>query len=277
VRLSQCLAIFHRHHLKFATVGRLAHEVVQWLCAPDTSVDYADALRRRVNNTGSWLIRGEQYGQWKCNSDSLLWIYGTVGFGKTILSSTIVEDLLRHCESGPGIAVAYFYFKLDDVSKKNTTGMLRSLMKQLFERGGGRSHALTKLFGKGNQQPTSSQLLSTLHDMVLEFGHTYIVLDALDECEKRHDLFEVLEEMGRWKSNIHLVCTSRDEKDIKDSIHPIEMAQNHIKLSAAVLKDDIRTCIRERLQTDRGLKRWRGHPKVRTEIENSLTEKSDGM
>jgi Cdc6-like AAA superfamily ATPase len=278
VRLSQSLAIFHRHHLKSSTVGQLAHDVVQWLCAPDTSVDYADALQRRVNNTGSWLICGNEYGQWKCNSDSLLWIYGTAGSGKTILSSTVVEDLLRHCESGPGIAVAYFYFKLDDVSKKNNTGMLRSLVKQLFERGNGESQALTKLFGKGNQRPTSSQLLSTLHDMMLEFTDTYIVLDALDECEERDDLFKALEEMGSWKTaNIRLLCTSRDEKDIKDSIELIPMAHHHIKLSAAVTKDDIRTYIRERLRTDRTLRRWRGHPKVQEEIEISLVEKSDGM
>jgi Cdc6-like AAA superfamily ATPase len=278
VRKSQRLIVFNGHSLKYGIVGRYSDDIVQWLCAPDTSVDYADALQRRVSNTGTWLTCGRQYAQWKCSTDSLLWIYGTAGCGKTILSSTVVEDLLRHCGPDPGLAVAYFYFKLDDASKKNHTGMLRSLIKQLFERGNGESQALKKLFGKGNHQPTSSQLLSTLYDMASEFGHTYIILDALDECEERDDLFRVLEEMGRWKTaNVNLLCTSRDEKDIKDSIESIGMAQHHVKLSAAVTKDDIRTYIRERLRTDRALKRWRGHPKVQEEIENSLTKKSDGM
>lgn len=231
-----------------------------------------------MKNTGSWLICGKQYNQWKCFSRSLFWIHGTAGCGKTILSSTIVEDLLLHCGSDPNLVVAYFYFKMDDVSKRNHTGLLRSLIKQVFERSNRSSQALTQLFGKGDQQPTSSQLLSTLYNMVSEFGHTYIVLDALDECEERDDLFEVLEEMGRWEGvNIHLLLTSRDEKDIKDSIESIDMNQDHIKLSAAVTKEDIRTYIRERLKTDRALKRWRAHPEVQQEIENSLTEKSDGM
>lgn len=185
---------------------------------------------------------------------------------------------MLHCGSDPNLVVAYFYFKMDDVSKRNHTGLLRSLIKQVFERSNRSSQALTQLFGKGDQQPTSSQLLSTLYNMVSEFGHTYIVLDALDECEERDDLFEVLEEMGRWEGvNIHLLLTSRDEKDIKDSIESIDMNQDHIKLSAAVTKEDIRTYIRERLKTDRALKRWRAHPEVQQEIENSLTEKSDGM
>lgn len=167
---------------------------------------------------------------------------------------------------------------MDDVSKRSHTGLLRSLIKQLFERSNRNSQALTQLFGKGDQQPTSNQLLSTLYNMVSEFGHTYIVLDALDECEERDHLFEVLEEMGRWEDvNIHLLLTSRDEKDIKDSLESIDMNQDHIKLSAAVTKEDIRTYIRERLKTDRALKRWRGHPEVQGEIEKSLTEKSDGM
>ncbi|KAL1962468.1 hypothetical protein VTN77DRAFT_9669 [Rasamsonia byssochlamydoides] len=256
---------------------RDADDIVQWLSAPDPSVDYTDALQRRVSNTGSWLICGKQYSQWKCCPGSLLWIHGTAGCGKTILSSTVIEDLLCHCGSDLNLAVAYFYFKLDDVSKRNHTGMLRSLIKQLFERSNRNSQALTELFDKRNQ-PTSSQLLSTLHDMISDFGRTYIVLDALDECEEREDLFEVLEEIGRWKAvNIHVLLTSRDEKDIKDSIEPICMTQDHIKLSAAVTKEDIRTYIRERLRTDRALKRWRTHPKVQEEIESSLTEKSDGM
>lgn len=193
----------------------------------------------------------------------------------------MVEDVLQHCGSGTKHAVAYFYFKADDASKKTRTGMLRALIKQLFEQGNRESQALKRL-SKSQQQPTVSLLLSTLKDMVSEFDEIFFILDALDECEEHSDLLDDLEEMYKWKTeNLHTLVTSRDEEGIKDSIknsiEPLCKNYGEIPISAALVKEDIRAYVRERLRTDKGLKRFRDQPKVQEEIEKILTEKSDGM
>jgi hypothetical protein len=46
-----------------------------------------------------------------------LWLYGIPGCGKTILSSTIIEDVLYHYHD-PTMAVIYFYFDFNDVEKQ---------------------------------------------------------------------------------------------------------------------------------------------------------------
>jgi hypothetical protein len=59
-----------------------------------------------------------------------LWLYGIPGCGKTILSSTIIEDVLYHYHD-PTMAVIYFYFDFNDVEKQQYEKMLRSLITQL--------------------------------------------------------------------------------------------------------------------------------------------------
>ncbi|QGA21503.1 hypothetical protein EYB26_009214 [Talaromyces marneffei] len=252
--------------------------IVKWLAAPDSSVDHTHALRLKTKNTGTWLIQDKKYKDWKDNSGSLLWIYGIAGCGKTILTSTIVEDLLKSTELDMSLAVAYFYFKGDDKDKRTLSGMLRSLLKQLFNHGKRTSDVLPEIFGNGNQQPSSEQLLSSLGNISREFNDVFFVLDALDECEELETIFDVLEEMEKWtESKVHLVFTSRETKDIKEFVDGLEMNKSMIRLSAALVKQDIRMYIRDRLRTDRNLKRWRSHPKVQEEIEDSLVENSDGM
>jgi Cdc6-like AAA superfamily ATPase len=259
-------------------LGEQGERIVKWLAAPDSAVDYTHALRLKTRNTGTWLIQNEKYKDWKRSSGSLLWIYGIAGCGKTILSSTIGEDLLSTSELDMSLAVAYFYFKGDDKDKRTSSGMLRSLLRQLFDRGKRTSDVLPEIYGNGNQQPSSEQLLSSLGNISREFRDVFIVLDALDECEELETVFDILEDMERWTdSNVHVVFTSRETKDIKEFVDGLEINKSMIRLSAAVVKQDIRMYIRDRLRTDRNLKRWRNHPKVQEEIEDSLVDKSDGM
>lgn len=236
------------------------------------------ALKGKTPNTGTWLLEYQQYKEWKMDPGSLFCIYGTAGSGKTILSSTIVEDMLDHVSLNMNLATAYFYFKADDIAKRTSEGMLRSLLKQLFDRGNRSSEAMTKLFEEKNKQPSVSQLLSTFIDIIFEFGHVFIVLDALDECQDLSDFFDMIEEINtRAGSTVHFLFTSRDIKNIKEFADGMQCNSSSIKLSASVVRQDIRTYIRDRLRTDRTLKRWRNYPKVQEEIENSLIEKSDGM
>ncbi|KAL1881602.1 hypothetical protein Plec18167_003199 [Paecilomyces lecythidis] len=157
--------------------------------------------------------------------------------------------------------------------------MLRSLVRQLFEQSGYESEPLKRLhLAINKKQPTARQLLSTMKDMAAEFDETFFILDALDECEERHDLLEDLEQMHQWKTaNIHIFATSREEEDIKYSLEPLCISNGSIAVSAELVRGDIGALIRDRLQKSRGLGRWRNQPAVREEIETALIERADGM
>ncbi|GAD92851.1 ankyrin repeat and socs box protein, putative [Paecilomyces variotii No. 5] len=253
--------------------------ILRWLSAPDESIDRSDALQRRLDRTGTWLIEQRVYDDWKTIPGSFTWLHGIPGCGKTILTSTVVEDIREYCGRKHRCAVAYFYFKANDSSKNARISMLRSLMKQLFEQNDYRSEALKSLHKAVNkQQPTARQLLSTMKDMAAEFDETFLILDALDECEDRHDLLEDLEQMYQWKMpNIHIFSTSREEEDIKYTLGPLCISNGSIAVSADLVRGDIGALIRDRLQKSKGLGRWRNQPAVREEIEAALIERADGM
>ena len=125
------------------------------------------------------------YIQWKTQQNSTLWLYGIPGCGKTILSSTIIEDLEKTL---PPSTLLYFYFDFSDNHKQKLDSMVRSLISQLYYKSKNAQKQLDSLFSScedGNRQPTHESLCQVLLHMVDSLEHTYIVLDALDECSTR--------------------------------------------------------------------------------------------
>ena len=107
---------------------------------------------------------------------------------------------------------------------------------------------------------------------------TYLILDALDECVERSELLINLERIMSWEdANLHILVTSRREQDIEDALTPLIEAKDQIGIQSALVNADIRVYIRDRLQIDRKLKRWKNNPKVQLEIEDELMKKACGM
>lgn len=139
--------------------------ICQWLTAPDPSFNYNRALKYRHVNTGGWFLETNIYLKWSSESGSLLWLYGIPGCGKTILSSTIIQNTVEYCRSRASSVVLYFYFDFNDIEKQLHEKMIRSLVLQLFLERAGTSQALESLFSScmdGQHQPTSQTLLGTL-------------------------------------------------------------------------------------------------------------------
>ena len=117
-----------------------------------------------------------------------------------------------------------------------------------------------------------------MQQMIQEFDETFIVLNALDECNKRQELLITLEEIARWRTGkLHILATSRIEQDIAVSLEALVQDQGISHIQNALVNNDIRIYVRERLQTYRGLERWQNRPEVQFEIETTLMSKADGM
>jgi NACHT domain len=256
-------------------------KIHRWLSAPDPSSNHNEARKEWRATTGEWFIGSRQFTDWKSKPDSFLWLHGIPGCGKTVLCSTIIEDVLQHTHCNPAVALVYFYFDFNDIGKQRYENMIRSLITQLSTQGPSRSEALETLFSScmnGIRQPTSSALLTTLQKMIQETDETFIILDALDECEERSRLLGIIEEMAGWGfKKSHVLVTSRREKDIEEVFEPLLNDKQMICCQSTLINSDIRIYVHERLQTDHSLKRWQNLPKVQEEIETALLSKADGM
>lgn len=178
------------------------------------------------------------------------------------------------------IGVAYFYFDFNNYDQQYCDTMLRSLVSQLWLQSRGDGNPVDALYsacGSGASQPSSNMLKNALKDLVQNSVDTFILLDALDECKERQRLMPIIEEMAKWKvPSLHMLFTSRKEKDIEESLSTILDEEQQICIQSALVADDIRKYVRSRIRSDRDLRKWQ-KPEVQTEIETVLTEKAGGM
>lgn len=82
----------------------------RWVSSVDYAQEQKDASKERTEGTGKWLLRHEQNCDWSTsNASQILWLHGDLGTGKTMLVSTIIDDLLELTRRSKDQALAYFY------------------------------------------------------------------------------------------------------------------------------------------------------------------------
>jgi Cdc6-like AAA superfamily ATPase len=160
-------------------------KIERWLLPPDPSTNYNKALEQRQEGSGLWFLQSDAFSTWKKTKNSFLWLHGIPGCGKTILSSTIIEELER---TAPRQSLLYFYFDFSDTHKQTLGSMVRSLVSQLYYNHEQTAQQLDSLFSScqnGCQQPTGESLCKLLLQEIGQFKEVWIVLDALDECRTK--------------------------------------------------------------------------------------------
>jgi len=258
-------------------------KIERWLSPPDPSMNYNKALKQRQKGTGLWFLQSDVFTKWKIEQNSFLWLYGIPGCGKTILSSTIIEDLERTL---PHWSLLYFYFDFSNTSKYTLESMIRALTSQLYYRHVETSQRLESLLSScedGHRQPTSESLCNVFLQMIEQTKELWIVLDALDECSTRRGpptegiLSWIREVINSKQRNVHLLVTSRPEQDIESEIIEFAHSDKIVPIQSSLVGDDIRAYVHTRVREGDGLKRWRSQPEVQIEIETQLTDKAGGM
>lgn len=259
----------------------ILQNIEEWLQPADPSSNHQQALKKRQHNTGLWLLEGELYQQWKSSPQSFIWLHGIPGSGKTILSSTLIDDVTNFTRDKSGTVVAYFYFDFNDVHKQRAESLLKSLISQLSQKMNDVSPELDDLFAQsknGRGDPSLETLLKVLQQLLREFSHAYLVIDALDECSQRDELMGILATIARWNlKNTHMVVASRLERDIEIAVEGLALEAVIVAFRNSDVDKDIRQYVRQRLSDDAALKKWNGDPGLRSEIEDVLTRGSQGM
>lgn len=194
-----------------------------------------------------------------------------------IPSSTIIQDVISKYQSKPMTAIAYFYFDFNDSDKQRTEMLIRSLIVQFAAQCSHLPESLKSAHSRsqgGHKQPTIGDMTIILRQILKSFNTSYILLDALDECTDRQDLFEFIESLMGWNiNNLHVLTTSRKENDIAMSLEPLVTCQ--LCIQSALVDADIRVHIVEKLSNDSRLRKW--PVDVQKEIENALMRGAKGM
>jgi hypothetical protein len=191
-------------------------------------------------------------------------------------SSAVIHTLLHDQglskDCGNSAAIAFFYFDFKDKERYAVERGLRRIILQLSTWSPYRYRALEAQYKLSNGQtlPTYEDLQHILEELLQELGRTYIIFDALDECEKTEQkrLVEVILRLQKWtKSPLHLLFTSQPLTVFSDSFKDVTC----VHLESAVTHKDIELFVEIEL---REMKTWASRV---DEIVVRVVHKSSGM
>ncbi|KAF7983537.1 hypothetical protein HWV62_21100 [Athelia sp. TMB] len=263
-------------HAKF-----LERDIHAWMNAPDTSLTHTLARKKHQSGTGSWFLNGSLFSDWKEQPGSAIWLSGGPGCGKTVMCSTVIENVEAFCEQKP-TARGYASFFFDGTAAQsrnlNYNGLIRSIVVELSDRCGDQiPNALVNMYNRcntGGRQPTESQLEETLTEILETFEDTYVIIDSLDECVKKDDLLKWIRSVASKTSrNLHLMFTSRPEPEIERGLKPLSDLQK-ATFSETNTAADIMVYL-DACLADSEMDVW--DEKDKQSIQNKLSEGSDGM
>lgn len=193
-------------------------------------------------------------------------------------SSLVIDDITSSCTEDANRGIAYFFFdsRSGEVDPSSFKTMFRSLIAQLLDQAAGIPEALSQMYGRGNRhpQPSTDSLLGALQSLVEGFDHTFIVIDALDECARpdREMLLDWVQNISCWKKGkLHLFLSSRGEFNINDRLKQLEHL-SRVKFAQNAHNADILRYIQVKLAAMQDWQEsWRDKAQVK------IVEKAGGM
>ncbi|KAJ7496262.1 hypothetical protein B0H11DRAFT_858116 [Mycena galericulata] len=252
---------------------RLEEVLGKWLEFPPDTKDRQHDLRKLHHKaTGRWLPRDGRFIKWKATPGAL-WIRGISGTGKSVLSSTVIEEITTTCPKRSTVAFFYFDFRNE---RQHLDIMLRSLIWQLSGRSPSPYSALHRLYetlGKGTIQPQHVHLQKVLEHLLSEFDRTYIVIDGLDECNKTdwQPLVQFIHSLCHPAKNApHLLFTSQPLEVFKKSFKDVTF----IELGSKVSTSDIRSYICSEIPK---IGNWASDDNYVNDVTEQIVQKSSGM
>lgn len=139
----------------------------RWLSPPDPSAKYVAALEKRQPNSGVTLLRSSDFDRWKTSKEnSMLWLHGKAGSGKTMLSASVVEHLQGTVDEQS--IVLYYYFDTQTHANSLHSRMMRSFADRLCSKDQIAKAELRTLYqahDQGKSQPIDAEIQVCLfHD-----------------------------------------------------------------------------------------------------------------
>lgn len=168
-----------------------------------------------------------------------------------LFSSSIIARI-SELDKASNASNAYFFFDgrdgRDDLQLHDK--LVRSLIWQLsLQSDGGILDNLADLYRlckSGSEQPTPNSLQDTLHMIIQRLYSVFIIIDSLDECTTRDETLTWIQQINSLEmDNLHMVVTSRPERDISDVLESLDL--RIVDLIQEPANDDIGKYL-ERLQ-----------------------------
>ncbi|KAF9891436.1 hypothetical protein FE257_003902 [Aspergillus nanangensis] len=233
------------HRIDQRQIIQERQELLTWITPIDHVAQQADIAKRRQPGTGQWLLDSGEFQNWiNDGSSATFFCPGIPGAGKTMMTSNVIDYLENKYKSSTTssntVGIAYIFCTFQRREQQNLEDLLAGLLKQLVHQlnpiPGDLKLELDVLKASG-KRPCVDNLLQLLNVAVREFSRSFIIIDALDECQASYQTAtELLAKVFdiQTKPNIHVFATSRKIPEI------VSKFQNRQTLEIWASEDDVR-------------------------------------
>jgi hypothetical protein len=248
------------------------------LIPKDAAIDYDAELEsdsvRAVGNTCTWIFNTTEYETWISTPLSkVCWVYGIPGCGKSTLVTSTCKSLPKERKD-----ILHFFFPRE--ASFSTALALSSLTHQMVSKSDTVLEALRPKYEKTIASPALSEpaAAATFKIALMAFGHCYIFLDAMDNCQDRGQLLKNLKIiLDEIPFGIKIFCSSLEEDDIERTFSGWSSVIK-IKLTKEKIGADIGTFVRATIEGNAYLmEKLHDHPDDLDRITVKLINGAEGM
>lgn len=257
------------------TSGQERDAILDWLTPIDYDTQQRDYLRSQEPGTGQWILDSVEYRTWLERPAQTLFCQGMPGAGKTVLASVVVDSLITSIRRDSDVGVAYIYGNFRRQREQQADSLLASLLKQLTRGRSSMPDCVRALHGQHintRTRPSLEGMSTTLQAVAAMYSRTFIVVDALDECQSsegypRRLITEILN--LRDKSGANIFVTSRAIPGIT------KWFEGSIQLEICATREDVQTFLDSHL--DQLPHFVHDNPELQDEIKTRIAQSVQGM
>jgi Cdc6-like AAA superfamily ATPase len=210
------------HERQDARERREEHQaILDWITPIDYATQQSDFIGRRQEGTGQWLLYSDGFKSWMNQSNQVLFFSGIPGSGKTMCASIVINELQAKFRNDGSVGIAYIYCNFRRHQDQKDVDLLASLLKQFSQALFFVPESLKILYECHRSQrtrPSLEEVSQTLESVVSKFARTFVIIDALDECDDsdgdRKRLLRALLSL-QTKTGVCLLATSRSIPNIE--------------------------------------------------------------
>lgn len=105
---------------------------LRWMNPVSCDDKHATCHGQRNPGTGRWIFHADEYKTWNTSDCAFLWLNGQPGHGKTILASSVIDEIQGSGDAEPQ-TLAFFYCNFRDDRTTSAAAVLRSLAVQFLQ------------------------------------------------------------------------------------------------------------------------------------------------
>jgi Cdc6-like AAA superfamily ATPase len=251
------------------------YAILDWLSPEIYTTQQSDQISRHQPGTCQWFLHSNEFQSWIKTPKETLFCPGIPGAGKTILASVVVEELYSQYGNTSAIGIAYISCNFRRHEQQDSRGLLANLLRQLAQGQPSLTVNVKKLYDQHKNRgtrPSMEELSRALCFVLCHYARTFLVIDALDECQSSDgSRTRILNEIFglQYEHNLNFLATSRFIPEIT------ALFNDKPSLEIRAVEEDVSIFLRANLaKLPSFVSR---SSKLQDEITSTITKAADGM